>query len=85
MISGRVQGVGYRAWAVTKATHLGLQGWVRNLKDGQVEAVFAGEQAMIEQMIEACKEGPDHARVEAIEVFTHKDAVEGPFAARQTV
>lgn len=86
LISGRVQGVGFRAWAVTKATNLGLQGWVRNVKDGSVEAVFSGEHEVIQQMIESCKDGPEAARVEAIEVFTFKEEIaDGPFAARQTV
>lgn len=86
VISGRVQGVGYRAWTVSRATHLGLQGWVRNLNSGEVEAVFAGEQDIIEQMIEACKSGPDAAQVEGIDIYTYKQEIEvGPFCAKQTV
>lgn len=86
LISGRVQGVGFRAWTVTKATSLGLQGWVRNTKDGQVEAVFSGEHEVINIIIEHCKQGPESARVDAIEVFTYKeDVVDGPFVAKQTV
>ena len=56
VISGRVQGVGYRAWTVEKATHLGLGGWVRNRNEGSVEAVFNGEETVIAAMVEACKE-----------------------------
>ncbi|MBY0406103.1 MAG: acylphosphatase [Rickettsiales bacterium] len=86
LISGRVQGVGFRAWTVREATHLGLRGWVRNLSDGRVEATFAGEETVIHQMIEACKQGPEAARVDAIEVFTTKeDIADEPFAARHTV
>ena len=78
--------MGFRAWVVAQATHLGLQGWVRNLKDGQVEAVFSGEHALIQQIIEACKQGPEAARVDGIDVFTFKEQLsESAFIARQTV
>lgn len=86
VIGGRVQGVGYRAWTVKTATHLGVLGWVRNLSDGNVEAVFAGDQDRVMQMVEACKEGPPSSRVESIDVYAWKDEVEpGLFSARPTV
>ncbi len=86
ILSGRVQGVGFRAWVVANATHAGLQGWVRNVQDGSVEAVFSGEDSAVKQMIESCKNGPEAARVDKIEVFTTKDEIaDGPFMARQTV
>lgn len=86
LISGRVQGVGYRAWAVRTAVHLGLTGWVRNLSNGDVEAVFSGSQERIEAMVEACKQGPEDARVDKIETFACKEDVEaGLFHARPTV
>lgn len=66
MIRGRVQGVGYRAWVEERATGLGLQGWVRNRRDGSVEAVFAGPEAVVREMIEACWRGPVSARVDAV-------------------
>ena len=65
-ISGRVQGVGYRAWVEERATRLDLQGWVRNRRDGSVEAVFAGPESVVREMIEACRRGPVSARVDAI-------------------
>lgn len=67
-IHGRVQGVGYRRWAVKTATRIGgLSGWVRNEDDGSVEILMRGEQALVEQMIEACRRGPLLARVDRIE------------------
>ena len=65
-IRGRVQGVGYRAWVEHTATSLGLRGWVRNRRDGSVEAVFAGPTDAVEQMIDSCRRGPAMARVESV-------------------
>ena len=65
-IRGRVQGVGYRAWVEHTATSLGLRGWVRNRRDGSVEAVFAGPTDAVEQMIDSCRRGPTMARVESV-------------------
>ncbi len=65
-ISGRVQGVAYRVSAAKIANHLELKGWVRNLPDGQVEAVFEGAEAAIEAMIRWCHEGPPDAIVEQV-------------------
>ncbi|MFB6089074.1 MAG: acylphosphatase [Candidatus Aenigmatarchaeota archaeon] len=62
-ISGRVQGVAFRASTRRKAKKLGISGWVRNLSDGRVEAVFEGEKNKIEQLIEWCRRGPIGARV----------------------
>jgi acylphosphatase len=82
IISGRVQGVGYRAWTIAKASSLGLKGWVRNLSDGSVEAVFSGEETIVATMIEACKEGPPASRVMKIETFLWDEPVEdGSFRA----
>ena len=67
MIRGRVQRVGYRAWTEYAALERGLEGWVRNRRDGAVEAVFAGSAAAVEDMIAACREGPPGARVDAID------------------
>jgi acylphosphatase len=67
-ISGRVQGVGYRDWVIETGLRLGLTGWVRNRRDGAVEALIVGEEAAVGQMIEACRRGPSLARVEEIDV-----------------
>jgi acylphosphatase len=66
-IRGRVQRVGYRAWAEHTALQRGLEGWVRNRPDGSVEAVFAGPAAVVEGMIEACRRGPPGAQVDALD------------------
>lgn len=60
---GRVQGVGYRAFVEDEAQRLALHGWVRNRRDGSVEAVFAGPRAAVDAMIETCRRGPFSARV----------------------
>lgn len=67
-ITGRVQGVGYRDWAIAAGRRLGLAGWVRNRSDGAVEALIVGEEAAIGRMIEACRRGPPPARVDEIDV-----------------
>ncbi|WBU28349.1 acylphosphatase [Rhodopseudomonas palustris] len=66
MISGRVQGVGYRAWLAHTAEAMGLHGWVRNRRDGSVEAVLAGPEPIVGEMIARCQRGPSAARVEAV-------------------
>ncbi len=66
VISGRVQGVWYRGWTVERARAADLCGWVRNRKDGSVEAVFAGSPEAIEAMLGECRKGPPAARVDAI-------------------
>ena len=67
-VSGFVQGVFYRSWTEQSARQLGLKGWVRNLPDGRVEAVFEGERQKVEKMVELCRKGPPHAIVENVEV-----------------
>lgn len=67
LIKGRVQGVGFRAWTQHQAQLHGLSGWVRNRRDGSVEAVFAGPDSLVETMLKACRQGPAGARVEALE------------------
>jgi len=63
---GRVQGVGYRAFVEDEAYRRGLHGWVRNRRDGSVEAVFAGPRTAVDAMIEVCRRGPMSARVDAL-------------------
>jgi acylphosphatase len=62
-IQGRVQGVGYRAWLEYQATAAELEGWVRNRRDGSVEAVFAGRGKAVAEMVALCRHGPPGARV----------------------
>jgi acylphosphatase len=66
-IQGRVQGVAYRAWTVEEARARGLRGWVRNLRDGAVEALFIGPDAAVADMVRACRRGPPLAAVVRIE------------------
>ena len=68
LISGKVQGVWFRANTKEKARQLNIKGWVRNLPDGRVEAVFQGEKEMVEEMIKWCYKGPPLAEVENVEV-----------------
>jgi len=68
-IRGRVQGVGFRAFVEHAALKRGIEGWVRNRRDGSVEAVFAGPAETVAAMIEACRCGPGGARVTAIDEF----------------
>ncbi len=65
-IEGRVQGVWYRGWAVAEASTRKLAGWVRNRRDGSVEAMFSGPKAVVDDMLEACWQGPPAARVTAV-------------------
>jgi acylphosphatase len=67
-IEGRVQGVGYRAFVEMKAADLGLSGWVRNRRDGSVEAVLQGPQAAVDAMLDQCRAGPPASRVDRLEI-----------------
>ena len=68
MFRGRVQGVGFRAFVEQQAMQFGVEGWVRNRRDGvSVEAVFAGAAETVGAVIDACRKGPSHARVDAID------------------
>ena len=74
MIRGRVHGMGYRAWVVHQARRLGLQGWVRNRRDGGVEAVFEGTEDVVASMIASCRNGPPSSRVDdVVEEAAHGD------------
>jgi acylphosphatase len=67
IISGRVQGVGFRGWMVREAERLGVSGWVRNRRDGSVEALVDGDIASVEELLRACRRGPLLAEVTEIE------------------
>lgn len=79
VVHGRVQGVGYRAFVEREAGKRGLAGWVRNCRDGTVEALFKGEAAVVEDMIVVCRRGPFAARVDALD---RRDGVEADLKAR---
>jgi acylphosphatase len=66
-IRGRVQGVGFRAWVEHEALRRGLEGWVRNRRDGSVEAVFAGAAEVVTSMIAACRDGPSLSGVDTVD------------------
>jgi acylphosphatase len=68
IISGRVQGVWYRASTKQKAEELGLAGWVKNTEEGNVEAVFEGDEAVVDEMIAWCWKGPPLAKVTDVEI-----------------
>ncbi len=68
IISGRVQGVSYRAWTVRNANRLGISGWVRNRTDGTVEAVFLGAAGDVDTLLEECRKGPLPAKVSDVEI-----------------
>ena len=68
LVSGRVQGVTYRATTRREARDRGVDGWVRNLPDGRVEAVLEGARDAVEGMLDYCHEGPSRARVEDVRV-----------------
>lgn len=77
-ISGRVQGVGFRAATRRTAVSNGVNGWVQNLEDGRVEAVFEGQSADVESMLEWSESGPSTARVDDIEVrYEEPEPLEG--------
>jgi acylphosphatase len=67
VIRGQVQGVGFRAWAELTALELGVEGWVRNCRDGSVEALLTGPEEVVLTMVELCRDGPPGARIEAVD------------------
>jgi acylphosphatase len=79
IVRGRVQGVGFRAFVEHHAMQRNLDGWVRNRRDGTVEAVFAGPDHSIQGMIGVCKVGPISSRVDAID---QRDGAEADLAVR---
>ena len=83
-VEGRVQGVWYRGWTVDKAKGLGLSGWVRNRRDGSVEAVFRGSETAVAEMLRLCGEGPPAAHVTGVTVTDIFDPVEDCFVQLRT-
>jgi len=84
-IEGRVQGVGYRLWTQRAALALGLEGWVRNRRDGSVEAVFQGASGAVDAMLAACEQGPPGAVVTNVEVLGEGVGAFTGFEVRETV
>ena len=84
-IEGRVQGVGFRYWTELTATQLGLDGWVRNRRDGRVEAVFAGPANAVAEMLQRCQDGPPAARVDHLRVVDEDDPPPAGFEVKPTL
>lgn len=84
-VTGTVQGVGYRAWTEAAALRLGLSGWVRNRRDGAVEALICGDPRAVDEMLSACRKGPHHSTVQTLDVI--EDDVPAPtgFQIRPTL
>lgn len=80
IVAGRVQGVFFRAACAAEARARGLTGWVRNLPDGRVEAVFEGPEQQVQAMVAWCHRGPPSARVEDVESWREEVAGETGFA-----
>ena len=85
VITGRVQGVGYRLWAKREARRLGLRGWVRNLSNGDVEALAIGAAAQVDAFVQACHTGPGMARVTGVRRVPASDDGTPGFEERATL
>ena len=83
-IEGRVQGVGYRAWVERQALDLGLTGWVRNRRDGGVEASFTGPDAAVGEIVQRCGVGPRSAEVAMVKVLDEDAGAGSGFEVRPT-
>ena len=83
-ITGRVQGVTFRAWTADNASRLGLRGWVRNHRDGSVEALFCGEASGVDEMVQLCWRGPRFADVANVAVSAAQDTASEQFEIRPT-
>ena len=75
VVRGHVQGVGFRAWVQHQAQLRGLEGWVRNRRDGTVEALLSGRDDAVEAMLDACREGPRTGRVDDVAVSPGDEAL----------
>jgi acylphosphatase len=84
-ITGDVQGVGFRAWTRRQAAELGLSGWVRNMRDGAVEALFSGPPHDVEAMIERCRSGPRPAIVDNMEIVAEGGEAPEGFSVKPTM
>lgn len=84
LIKGRVQGVGFRAWLQHQGQLRGLTGWVRNRRDGSVEAVVAGAAQPVEAMLAVCRSGPATAQVTSVEILSESGEAPAGFEVRPT-
>ena len=84
-VTGRVQGVFFRAWSQGQARELGVNGWIRNCPDGSVEAHLAGEEDAVVRMVERMRRGPADARVEAVAVDEVEPEATNRFELRTTL
>ena len=84
IVHGRVQGVWYRGWTVDQATALGLDGWVRNRRDGSVEMLASGPESAVAALIRRCREGPPAAQVERVEEMETDEIPPKGFTQRPT-
>jgi acylphosphatase len=84
-VEGRVQGVGYRAWASEEAERLGLTGWVRNRRDGSVEAVVSGDAGLVETFLARCRQGPRGAIVSDVRSEAYEGTLTAGFRILPTV
>ena len=84
-ISGKVQNCGFRDFLVRRAGELHVAGWVRNLRDGRVEMLVAGDPAAIDTLIEAARQGPPRARVDHVETLPAEERLPKGFTKRFTV
>ena len=85
VITGRVQGVGFRAWTRREARRRGLRGWVRNRGDGSVEALLIGDPATVDGLVEATRRGPSLARVDRVTRLPAEDDGSQDFDERPTL
>ena len=83
-IEGRVQGVWFRSWTVEQASARSLSGWVRNRRDGSVEALFSGPESAVREMLALCRQGPPAARVIHVEETPAAAPVSGTFVQLPT-
>ena len=83
-VSGRVQGVFYREWSVSRAREIGVTGWIRNRRDGRVEAYAVGEPPQLDRFVEKLREGSPASRVEGIAVEEAEVERCDGFVRRQT-
>ncbi len=83
-ITGRVQGVCYRSWTQSNAQALGLSGWVRNKRDGAVEALFSGATVQVSEMLTRCRKGPPSAFVEEVAIVAEGESAPAGFRVLST-